>query len=455
MTTSEDRSALQALLAAHPDIRWLDAFVFDVMGKARGKRYPIADAPKILSSGMRLPLAMLLLDPTGMSHDPGGRGVSDGDPDGLAVPVPGTLVPVPWDPAGRAQVLCAMHEPEGDRTADTDARGVLQAVEARLRADGLHPTVAVELEFYLIDPRRDGNGRPCPATPPGHTEPESGAHAYGLDELDRFAEVIRAIEDACAVQSVPSHSISAEYAPGQFEVNLRHQGDAVRAADHAHLLRRIVGAIAERFGLRATFMPKPFAAESGSGLHIHVSLQDGDGRDLFQRAGPDGINPQLRHALGGLAATMAEGMAIFAPSVHAYRRLQPANYVPVNPSWGFDNRSVAFRIPPSEGEGVRIEHRPAGADANAYLVLATVLAGIHHGITHRLDPGPAAMGDASGAVDPALPRDINHALLAFERGSVLRAAFGDAYWRYYLDAKRGEVRGFFSEPTAREFDWYL
>ena len=275
-----------------------------------------------------------------------------------------------------------------------------------------------------------------------------------MGKLEEFDPILAAIEEACAAQDVPATAASAEYAPGQFELNLRHVADPVLAADHACLLRRIVKSVARSKGYDATFMSKPYPEQSGSGLHIHLSLQDADGANRFdETVEPD--ETTLRHALGGLRATMGEAMALFAPNLNAYRRFAPDQFVPVTTDWAYDNRSAAFRIPSGRGPARRIEHRVAGAEANPYLVMAAVLAGVRHGIENKLDPGEPATGNAGAAVDEALPLTLWRALDALERAEILPLYFPEGYLTAYHAVKAAEFADFMAEPSPREYDWYL
>jgi glutamine synthetase len=184
--------------------------------------------------------------------------------------------------------------------------------------------------------------------------------------------------------------IMSEGSPGQCEINLHHVADAEKACDHALLLRRLVRAIALNHGMAATFMAKPFTQLDGNGMHVHFSLLDAGGHNVF--AGkppveqPDGYAPALRHAIGGLLTAMPETRALLAPNANSYRRLGPSSFVSAARTWGNNHRQVAIRIPPSDDANVRLEYRPAGADCNPYLVLAAILAAAHHGITQRIEP---------------------------------------------------------------------
>ncbi|KAA5605845.1 glutamine synthetase [Roseospira marina] len=446
-------SEFEAFVAGHPDIAYVDGLFFDLCCVVRGKRYPIGDAETLFAEGMQIPESIALLDVTGDCNDPLGRGFSDGDPDCIAVPIPGTLCPIPWGDVPSAQVMLTLMTQQGE-PAMVDPRHILDRVARRLRADGLAATIAVELEFFLIDPERGPGKAPQPPISPVTGRRDTRTQVYGMADLDDFQVFLRAVERACLAQGVPAFTASSEFAPGQFEINLKHVGDPLRAADHALLLRRVVEWVAERHGFEATFMSKPYPDQAGNGMHIHLSLTDEAGRNLFDDGGAQGSD-LLRHAIAGMQAAMAESMAIFAPHANAYRRFAPNRYVPVNASWGYNNRSVAFRVPASGGNARRIEHRVPGADANPYLVLAAILAAAHHGVAQRLEPGAAFMGNACETVDRALPWTWRRALEEFGAGSILREYLGAEYVDLYKATKWIEMEKFQAVIAPHEYAWYL
>jgi len=205
----------------------------------------------------------------------------------------------------------------------------------------------------------------------------------------------------------------------------------------------------------ATFMSKPFLEESGSGLHFHMSFLDKDGRNIFHEDRDPG-EQRMRQAMAGLQAAMPESFAFFAPNLNAYRRFAPNLFVPVTRDWGYDNRSVAFRIPSGRGEARRIEHRVAGADANPYLALACALSGVHHGLSRGLEPlGPARAGNAGEEIDPALPLTIWRALDRLRDASILSDYLGADYVEMYRTVKQNEFDALMSAALPREYDWYL
>ncbi|WP_158275499.1 glutamine synthetase family protein [Maritimibacter sp. 55A14] len=440
-------------LKAHPDTRYLDALMFDLVGSAVGKRYPRRDWPKFCTGGAAFCAGITTLDALGTSWDVEGIGFSDGDPDMVARPVPGTLVPVPWLD-GVAQCLIRPECPDDPDGWWFDPRAILARVLRRFEGLGLTPVVACELEFYLLDAGRGPDGAALPAKPTRTGRDSAAPRVLAFDKLDEWGALIADIDAACAAQGLPAGAATAEYGGSQFEINLGHLPDPVRAADHALMLRRVVQGVAARHGQAATFMSKPFTGQSGSGLHIHLSLLDGEGRNVFDETGPKG-GRLLGQAVAGLQATAWDALAIFAPNIGAYRRFAPDEFVPVNTSWGSNNRSVAFRIPSGPPAARRIEHRIAGAEANPYLVMAAVLAGAHHGIACRLEPTAQAEGNAGAEIDPDMPVKLWSALDRIEGSKVMADYLGPRYPRAYADIKRAELDAFLAEVLPREYDWYL
>jgi len=454
MAAASPNPEIEDFRARHPHARFLDALMFDLVGNAIGKRYPMRDIEKVYETGIAFCAGITTLDALGACWDVAGIGFSDGDPDAISWPVPGTLVPAPWMQEPTAQVLIQPRHPTAPDGWWFDPRAILGRVVRRFAPLGLTPVVACELEFYFVEPKRaeDGTVRPAAARTTGRSN--EAPRVLGFAKLDEWADLLAEIDAACLAQGVPAGAATAEYGGAQFEVNLEHTPDPVRAADHALMLRRIVKGVAARHGLDATFMSKPFGDQSGSGLHIHMSLADETGANVFDERRADG-DARLGHVVGGLQATAWDAMAIFAPNLNAYRRFGPNLFVPVNTTWGYNNRSVAFRVPAGGGKARRIEHRFAGAEANPYLVLAAVLAGAHHGLVHRLDPGAPAQGNAGETADPAMPSRLWTALDRLEGSAILADYLGPRYPKAYADIKRAELDAFLGSVLPREYDWYL
>ena len=447
-------SELQAYLAAHPETRFVDAIMFDLCGTAVGKRLPVREAEKLWTSGVAFCAGISTLDALGTSWDVHGIGFSDGDPDATSFPVPDTLVPVPWADVPTAQVQIAPAPPPHESHWWFDPRSILRSVVERYSGLGLRPVVANELEFYFIQTGRNEDGKLIPAQTDRPGRSAAAPRVLAFDKLDEWSKILAEIDHAAQVQGVPAGASTAEYGGTQFEVNLSHGDDPVLACDQALMLRRIVKGVAAKHGLDATFMSKPFGEQSGSGLHVHASLIDAHGQNIFDDSRTDG-DLRMGQAIAGLQATAYEAMALFAPNLNAFRRFEPDQFVPVNNAWGYNNRSVAFRIPAAQGQARRIEHRIAGAEANPYLVMAAVLAGMHHGLTTQLSPSDASTGNAGAEVDADMPLRLWTALDRLEGSSLLANYLGADYPSAYAAIKRAEFEAFIAEILPREYDWYV
>jgi glutamine synthetase len=446
-----DPAEARAFLEAHPEVESVQVLITDAGGVARGKSIARDELTTLYTHGRNVAGSILGLDMRGEDVEETGLVWSSGDADKVCWPVPGTLKVAPWLERPAAQLLLTMHEVDGAPAA-ADPRHALERVVARLAGDGLRPVVAVELEFYLVEP--DGAGiRPATGLMPA--ERSMRHDAYGLGKLDEMSPLFDDMYRAARAQDLPARTLMSEYAPGQFEVTLEHRDDALIAADDAVQWKRLVRGVAARHERIATFMAKPFAALAGSGMHVHVSLAGSDGGNLFASEDPAGTS-LLRQAIGGLQVTMPEMMAVFAPNANSYRRFRRLSYAPVAATWGVNNRSVGFRIPSGPAGSRHVEHRICGADANPYLAVAAVLAGMHHGIAHALDPGDPVTGNGYELpVDPSLPLDWHTALGRASRSALLKEYLGAEFVDAFMAIKRAECERFNAEPTELDYAWYL
>lgn len=446
---------LEAFLAAHPQIRFVDAFLNDLNTVERGKRIDRAGFERLFEAGMLLPGSMFALDVRGGTLEATGLGFDDGDADRPCRPIPGTLVPVPWlQDQGVAQLQLSMHEADG-RAFFGDPRHVLAKVLDRFHRLNLTPVVAIEYEFYFVDLQRGPDGLPRPPAGPLTGRREFRTQINSMADLSEYSPLLAAIDAACRAQGVPATTALAEYGPGQFEVNLAHQPDALAACDQAMRFKRIVKSVARAHGRDATFLAKPYRDMAGSGLHVHASLLDAGGRNLFACDDP-AQSSDLRHAICGLVDSLGEGMAICAPGPNSYRRFRPEAYVPLTSSWSVNNRGSAIRVPVSDAANRRIEHRLAGADANPYLVVAWMLAGIHRGLSRGAEPPPPLSGNAYRQADgPPLPVHWASALERFRASDFAREYLGKPFAQLYAVVKQGELDEFNSHVSPLEIEWYM
>lgn len=443
----------EAYLKANPDLEAMEFLISDTNGVLRGKWSPAEALSKAFSAGINFPLSMFGLDVWGREVEQTGLHIDSGDADGFCLGVPGSIRPVPWAASSTAQCILTMNHEDG-RPFFGDPRNVLSALTERLAAMGLRACAAFELEFFLLDPQSDTDEEgviwPINVSDLGPDR----QHMYAISELAELEELFGDFREAAKAQAIPIDTMVSEAAPGQFEINLKHRDDILAAADDAVILKRLVGEIARKHGLRASFMAKPFNEWAGNGMHIHVSLIDKKGVNVFanRRTG----EAKRSHAIAGLLKTMREATIFFVPTFNGFRRLQPGSYAPTRVAWGRNNRSVAVRIPPSDAAANRIEHRIAGADANPYLVAAAVLAGMIEGLDEGKDPPQAIDGNAYDSKRlKRLPDNMPEAIDLFESSRFIARHFGEPYRHLYAETKKVECRTFLSEITALERETYL
>jgi glutamine synthetase len=438
-------------LRAHREVQALDAFVIDVNGNGLGKRVPVADAAKVFTDGVQFSACALAADCRGLGYNVQGMGASDGDPDGTALPIQGSLCIAPWTQAPVAQVMCHMRDIEFQRAFWFDPRVILADVVRQCRDAGINPVVACELEFYLLDPRRAADGGVIAAASSPNAAPPRRAANLSIDAVEVNAEFLNKVDQAAAAQGIPVCGAVAEYGIGQYEVNLRHVSDPLAAADHAVLLKRIVKGVAKSMGAQASFMAKPFARQIGSGLHVHVSIVDAAGGNRFGARGGEEL---LQHAIGGMQALMYDSLGIFAPNLNSHRRYV-GQYTPVSRDWGHNNRSVAFRVPAANGSARRVEHRVAGADASPHLVLAAILAAVLHGISRKLPATAPVEGRVNSTDRGEFPDGLLAALDRTEKSTLLSAYLPERYLKLYAELKRKECAAMMEEILPAEYDFYL
>ncbi len=271
-------------LQEHPEVQFVDLLISDMNGVVRGKRIERNSLPKVFEKGINLPASLFALDITGSTVESTGLGLDIGDADRICYPIPGTLSMEPWQKRPTAQLLMTMHELEGDPFF-ADPREVLRQVVARFTEMELTIVAAFELEFYLID-QENVNGRPQPPRSPISGKRPQSVQVYSIDDLDEYVECLQDIIDGARAQGIPADAIVAESAPAQFEVNLHHVADPMKACDYAVLLKRLIKNIAYDHEMDTTFMAKPYPGQAGNGLHVHISLLDKHGNNIFTSEDP-------------------------------------------------------------------------------------------------------------------------------------------------------------------------
>ncbi len=409
----------------------VEAFVPDMAGSARGKVLP---ADKFGLGDMKMPESVFAQTVSGdYVRDP--DNVEDRDM--LLVPDPHTLRPVPWAADPAASVFLDCYHRDGSSVAKSP-RAVLRNVLAKYEARGWIPIVAPEVEFYLLSPHSDPNEEAEP--PRGRLGRTEGANQpYSIDTMNDFDPFINEVYAYCEAQGIEIDTISQEMGPAQFELNFLH-GHAVDLADQVFLFKRTVREAAIKHQMHATFLAKPIAGEAGSALHVHQSVIDKDGNNVFST--PDGEPSDLFHGfLGGLQHYMNDALLVFAPYVNSYRRFSDPDSSPVNLAWAIDNRTVGLRVPDASPDARRIENRLAGADVNPYLVIAASLACGYLGMVEGRQPSAATVGSAYGE-DYGLHKHISSAVDALRDSNAMRDMLGDAFVDLYTALKDAEYQEF-------------
>ena len=413
----------------------------DVSGHPRGKLMPAA----AFASGaeLRIAQAIPMQCVTGdYSYDPI---FPDQDPDVLLVPDYASVRTVPWAGVPRALAIHDCFELDGS-PCEFAPRTVLKNVVARCAALGLRALVAPEIEFYLTAPN-DDPAQPLRAPALRRGRREVGQSAFSLDTLNEHAPFWDEFRAALRTLGVRTDTWIHEVGLSQFEINLLHD-DPLVVADQAFLFKYAAKEIALKHGMNAVFMAKPIAGQPGSSMHLHQSLVDAQGRNVF--SDPDGGESLLfGQYIAGLQAHLPSLTLMFAPNVNSYRRFVKHSQAPVNFHWGHDNRTAGLRIPKSGPAARRVENRVAGADANPYLVIAATLAAGLAGIERQLAPSPP-MEDCAYDQPQTLARTLLAAHTAFLADDVAVRLFGQRFVTAYAAVKELEFESYLAEIGAWE-----
>ncbi len=409
----------------------VDFMVADMSGVPRGKvidgtRFEPGDPPHMAAAVF----FQTVTGEYGDAHDH----YNPKDEDLLLDPDWSTYRPVPWREEAHGQVICRALD-KSQKPLPYDPRQALHTVLERYAAKGLFPVMAPEVEFYLLEAAKDWNE---PLKPARGRNPRMGGatESFSIDGLDKFEDFVDEIVRICELARIDITDVVTEMGPAQLELNVLH-ADAMSRADQLFLLKRAVRATAEDHGYVATFMAKPLEGMPGNGLHLHTSMLDANGRNVF--ALNDGVAPApLRHFIGGLQRWLPVLFALIAPNVNSYKRFVPDSSAPINLHWGYDNRTAGIRVPYGKDNAGRVESRVAGADANPYLHFAATLTAGWLGLEQKLEPTSPFTGDAY-ELPADLPRDLWTALAALGASREIRTILGDPLVDVFISVKQAEL----------------
>ncbi|HEY3735309.1 MAG TPA: glutamine synthetase family protein [Streptosporangiaceae bacterium] len=415
----------------------------DLIGVDRGRDVLLDELPAVMEHGLAFCRAVFHTSPMG-DVVPVQGGLESGLPDIAVFPDLATVTPLPWEP-NAAWCLGDALAPDGAPAAESP-RVVVRQVAGQLAGLGYTLACGPELEFYLCQPDGAGGWRRY-ADDPGNV------YVVGRkgDPQGLLLPMLRQLRDAGLRVTAANH----EFSPGQFEINLAHSGLA-DAADRSFRLKSAVQEIARHSGLLATFMAKPFNDQGGSGFHVHVSVGDETGANVFGDAdGADGLSAVGRYAVGGVLRHARALSALLNPTVNSYKRFGPDTLAPWLIDWGLDNRSALVRIPPERGEAARMEVRLGDATANPYLAMAAVGAAVYLGIRDKAEPPEKLEGYGyDPGRSPLLPVRLAGALDALEADRELGGVLGDYFVTSFVTYKRNEIERFERFVTDWEFREY-
>jgi len=415
----------------------------DMIGVDRGRDVLLGELPAAVGHGLAFCRAVYHTSPMG-DVVPVQGGIEDGLPDIAVRPDLTTLTPLPWE-QGAAWCLGDAFTPDG-APAPESPRAVAHRVAGRVAGLGYTLVCGPELEFYLCEPAPGGGWQ-------RYANDLGNVYVVGRkgDPRGVLVDMLRQLRDAGLHVTAANH----EFSPGQFEINLGHSAMA-DAADRSFRLKSAVQEIARYHGMLATFMAKPFNDEGGSGFHVHVSLADQGGENVFgDPGGQDGLSGPGRYAIGGVLAHARALSALLNPTVNSYKRFGPDTLAPWLIDWGLDNRSAMVRVPPERSGAARMEVRLGDATANPYLAMAGVGAAVYLGITGKVEP-PAKL--EGYGYDPSraqlLPQRLGDALDALEGDHELAEVLGEYFVTSFLTYKRNEIERFERFVTDWEFREY-
>lgn len=417
----------------------------DIIGTDRGRDLLAGRFPRTAAGGVAFCRSVYGTTPMGDVVDIEG-GMAAGLPDIVAFPDLATMQAVPWEP-GVAHCIADLYNPDGTPSAESP-RAVLKRVVARFAELGMKPIAGPELEFYILE-----SSKRTPTKWERYGESPGNVYVSGLkgDPENVLLRILRYLGDYGIEVVAANH----EFSSGQFEINLWHS-EALDAADRAHRFKSAIKELARMLGKLATFMPKPFNDEGGSGFHIHFSTWSDDGKPLFDDPnGEHGLSDTARHAIGGILKHAPALAAVCNPTINSYKRFGPDTLAPWLIDWGLDNRSAMVRIPPERGTAARMELRLGDASANPYLAIAGLLAAAYVGIRDKLDPGPALEGygyDVSRS--PKLPGSLRESLDALEADTTFGEVLGMPFVNMFVAYKRNEIERFDHWITDWEFREY-
>lgn len=373
------------------------------------------------------------------------------DVDVILKPDFNTIRLVPWYEDPTAQVICDAINLNGTNVINS-SRNLLKKILDLFHKEGFEPIISPELEFYLVKPNPDSD-YPLEVPIGQSGRKETGKQALGIDAVNEFDHLFEDVYNYCESQNIEIDTINHETGSAQMEINFQH-GNPLDLADQVFLFKRTLRQTAIKHKLYATFMAKPMENQPGSSMHIHQSLNNLKGKNIFYNKNSN-LSKIMNNYIGGLQTYTPKFMPIYAPNINSFRRLFATWGAPRNIKWGIGNRSCAFRIPAVEEKNMRIENRVAGSDTNPYLVMSANLASGYLGIKKKIRASKETKKSAFDDKEVALPKNIEESLFLFENDIDINNIFNEKFIRTISAIRRVEYQAYLSVISSWEREYLL
>ena len=440
-------SSLTTWFENNPDITQLLVGVFDYNGVLRGKRMPVSKWESLVKDGFKMPVSILQTDIWGRDIENSPLVFETGDGDGHVKLSTRPPLHLSWMAEPTALLIGSFVNEDGT-AHQACPKGALERHQSALAAQDMHIKAGVEMEFYVLA-AQEGIGAPAPSAAMGNKLVAGDTlSAHHLDDYDLLYSQINQL---CLAQDIVIDTITSELGVGQFEITFQPKEDLVCLAEDILIFKYLVKGLAKSHGIRASFMAKPISGEAGNGLHVHASLLDQSGANLFHDDDAAGAL-RLSQAVAGILQVMKESTLILAPNTNSYRRLVPSSHAPTKICWGMDNRTASVRIPASSPSARRLEYRSAGADCNPYLLLGIMAGAIAKGFDEALIPPQAITGNAYDQDIDDLPCEMGVSLTLFQQSEAMIEMLGAALHAYFVGTKQQEWQCFAEQVSRFEFD---
>ncbi|MGF9964182.1 glutamine synthetase family protein [Bacillus rhizoplanae] len=427
------------------NIEFIRVEFLDYAGMTRGRTIRTSQLNSAMEKGINFSTAIMSFDCFDEYIPNPTYGPNDGD--FFAVPDPTTFAILPYR-KNTARMLCDLVDENGEPWEGCPRSALKRLLSEAETLLGGKMYMAFEQEAYLL---KEIDGK---------LEPADKSHCFSTEGIDIQEDFVQDVVCSLEKMGVQTEQISSEYGPGQLEINLKY-APALKAADDQVTFMHLFKQIARDKGMIGTLMPKPFQHLPGNGLHVHISIFDKIGENIFQDTtdsrGLD-MSEKAYHFIGGLLKHGASLIAIGAPSINSYKRMQSGSWAPAHICYGARNRSVLVRIP-DKARARRFEFRGADGTCNPYLLAACLVASGLHGIQNRMDPGEPMDVDISKLDDIELkergiswgPRNLNQAVGYLAEDTILAETIGRSIWEEFIKIKKSE----WDKYSRQVSDWEL